>query len=51
MQVSERDDKVLRDYMEKMRLQNEEKGADEDSEEDDDTGMGDVDIDNAGIKE
>ncbi|KAJ3704896.1 hypothetical protein LUZ61_008601 [Rhynchospora tenuis] len=41
--VSEREDKLLAEQMEKMRLQNEEVDGDEDSEEED-TGMGDADF-------
>ncbi|KAJ3693257.1 hypothetical protein LUZ60_008737 [Juncus effusus] len=44
--VSEREDKLLAEQMEKMRLQNEEIDGDEDSEEEEDTGMGDVDLEN-----
>lgn len=49
MQVSERDDKLLQDVMDKLRMNNEEKSGDEDSEEEEDTGMGDVDVENAGF--
>ncbi|KAH7537603.1 hypothetical protein FEM48_Zijuj03G0110500 [Ziziphus jujuba var. spinosa] len=50
--VSERDDKLLADHMDKLRLANEEVGADEDSEEEEeeeDTGMGEIDVENAGF--
>lgn len=47
--VSERDDKLLQDVMDKLRMNNEEKSGDEDSEEEEDTGMGDVDVENAGF--
>ncbi|GAB4860238.1 hypothetical protein Ancab_011717 [Ancistrocladus abbreviatus] len=50
--VSERDDKLLAEHMEKLRQVNEEVSGDEDSEEEEDTGMGDVDLENAtGIAE
>ena len=49
-QVSERDDKLLAEHMAKLRQDNEEVSGDEDSEEEEDTGMGEVDVDNgAGI--
>uniref|UniRef100_A0A7N0V3Q5 Uncharacterized protein n=1 Tax=Kalanchoe fedtschenkoi TaxID=63787 RepID=A0A7N0V3Q5_KALFE len=46
--VSERDDKLLADHMAKLREANEEISGDEDSEEEEDTGMGDIDVENAG---
>ncbi|CAM9004226.1 unnamed protein product [Rhodiola kirilowii] len=46
--VSERDDKLLADHMAKLRQANEEISGDEDSEEEEDTGMGDIDVENAG---
>ncbi|KAB1214523.1 Eukaryotic translation initiation factor 2 subunit alpha [Morella rubra] len=46
--VSERDDKLLAEHMLKLRQDNEEMSGDEDSEEEEDTGMGEVDADNAG---
>ncbi|OAY54956.2 hypothetical protein MANES_03G078600v8 [Manihot esculenta] len=46
--VSERDDKLLAEHMAKLRNDNEEVSGDEDSEEEEDTGMGDVDVENAG---
>ncbi|KAL9234750.1 hypothetical protein vseg_009581 [Gypsophila vaccaria] len=49
--VSERDDKLFLDHLEKLRQDNEEKGGDDDTEEEDDTGMGDVDVENAGFHE
>ncbi|KAG5395953.1 hypothetical protein IGI04_017767 [Brassica rapa subsp. trilocularis] len=51
--VSERDDKMLTEHMAKLRMDNEEISGDEESgEEEEDTGMGDVDIDGgAGIIE
>lgn len=48
MQVSERDDKLLAEHMAKLRQDNEEVSGDEDSEEEEDTGMGEVDVENAG---
>nr|AFK46534.1 unknown [Medicago truncatula] len=44
--VSERDDKMLIDIMNKIQQDNEEVGGDDDSEEEEDTGMGEVDLDN-----
>ncbi|GAB2274266.1 hypothetical protein Dimus_009031 [Dionaea muscipula] len=50
--VSERDDKLLAEHMAKLRQDNEEVSGDENSEEEEDTGMGDVDLENAtGIAE
>ncbi|KAG2332368.1 hypothetical protein Bca52824_003548 [Brassica carinata] len=51
--VSERDDKMLTEHMAKLRMDNEEISGDEESgEEEEDTGMGEVDIDGgAGIIE
>lgn len=48
IQVSERDDKLLAEHMAKLRLDNEEVSGDEDSEEEEDTGMGEVDVENQG---
>lgn len=48
LQVSERDDKLLAEHMAKLRQDNEEISGDEDSEEEEDTGMGEVDVENAG---
>ncbi|KAJ6325060.1 hypothetical protein OIU76_012191 [Salix suchowensis] len=45
--VSERDDKLLTEHMLKLRSANEEISGDEDSEEEEDTGMGDADVENA----
>ncbi|PIA59511.1 hypothetical protein AQUCO_00400417v1 [Aquilegia coerulea] len=42
--VSERDDKLLAEAMAKLGTANEEVGGDEDSEEEEDTGMGEIDI-------
>lgn len=47
--VSEREDKLFMDSMEKLKAANEEVDGDEDSEEEEDTGMGDVDLANAGV--
>ncbi|KAJ6429298.1 hypothetical protein OIU79_004911 [Salix purpurea] len=50
--VSERDDKLLTEHMLKLRSANEEISGDEDSGEEEDTGMGDADVENsAGIVE
>ncbi|KAJ6830694.1 eukaryotic translation initiation factor 2 subunit alpha-like protein [Iris pallida] len=50
--VSERDDKLLAEHMAKLRSANEEIDGDDGSEEEEDTGMGEVDLDNsAGITE
>lgn len=49
-QVSEREDKLLADAMAKMAHENEEVSGDEGSEEEEDTGMGDVDLENSGIR-
>ncbi|XP_044508508.1 eukaryotic translation initiation factor 2 subunit alpha homolog isoform X1 [Mangifera indica] len=47
--VSERDDKLLAEHMAKLHQQNEEVSGDEDSEEEEeDTGMGEVDLENSG---
>ncbi|XP_077219087.1 eukaryotic translation initiation factor 2 subunit alpha homolog [Tasmannia lanceolata] len=47
--VSERDDKLLAEHMEKLRTANEEVGGDEGSEEEEDTGMGEIDLDNSAV--
>ncbi|CAL0320338.1 unnamed protein product [Lupinus luteus] len=44
--VSERDDNLLAEHMAKLRQDNEEISGDEDSEEEEDTGMGEIDVDN-----
>ena len=49
--MSERDDKLLAEHMAKLREANEELSGDEDSEEEEDTGIGEVDVENAGITE
>ena len=51
MQVSEIDDKLLREQMDNLSKMNEEANGDSDSEEEEDTGMGDVDVENAGFHE
>ncbi|KAH9702638.1 eukaryotic translation initiation factor 2 subunit alpha-like [Citrus sinensis] len=45
--VSERDDKLLAEHMAKLHQDNEEVSGDEDSEEEEDTGMGEVDVENS----
>ncbi|GFQ07396.1 eukaryotic translation initiation factor 2 subunit alpha [Phtheirospermum japonicum] len=45
--VSEREDKLLAEHMAKLGRENEEISGDEDSEEEEDTGMGDVDLENS----
>ncbi|GAV88084.1 S1 domain-containing protein/EIF_2_alpha domain-containing protein [Cephalotus follicularis] len=49
--VSERDDKLLAEAMAKLGNDNEEISGDEDSEEEEDTGMGEVDVENANLIE
>ncbi|XP_020518278.1 eukaryotic translation initiation factor 2 subunit alpha homolog isoform X2 [Amborella trichopoda] len=49
--VSERDDKLLAEHMAKLRADNEEVSGDEETEEEEDTGMGEIDLDNAGVTE
>ncbi|CBI25434.3 unnamed protein product, partial [Vitis vinifera] len=46
--VSERDDKLLAEHMAKLSHQNEEISGDEGSEEEEDTGLGDIDVENSG---
>ncbi|KAH0995603.1 hypothetical protein GBA52_019467 [Prunus armeniaca] len=46
--VSERDDKLLAEHMSKLRQDNEEVSGDEGSEEEEDTGMGEVNVEGAG---
>lgn len=48
MQVSEKEDKLLQEHMSKLRQENEEVGGDTGSEDEEDTGMGDVDLENGG---
>ncbi|XP_075495577.1 eukaryotic translation initiation factor 2 subunit alpha homolog [Primulina tabacum] len=45
--VSEREDKLLAEHMAKLGRENEEISGDEDSEEEEDTGMGDIDLENS----
>lgn len=47
-QVSEREDKLLAEQMAKLGRENEEVEGDEDSEEEEDTGMGEVNLENSG---
>ena len=50
--MSESDDKLLAEHMRKLCQDNEEVSGDEYSEEEEDTGMGEVDVDQAsGITE
>ena len=42
--MSEREDKLLAESMDKLGRQNEEVEGDEDTEEEEDTGMGDIDL-------
>ncbi|EYU20054.1 hypothetical protein ABFS83_06G064200 [Erythranthe nasuta] len=46
--VSEREDKLLAEQMAKLSRENEEVSGDEGSEEEEDTGMGEVDLENSG---
>lgn len=48
MQVSEKEDKLLQEHMSKLRQENEEVAGDTGSEDEEDTGMGEVDVENAG---
>lgn len=47
--MSERDDMLLAETMAKFRTQNEEVDGDEGSEEEEDTGMGEIDLDNSSV--
>ncbi|CAL9117889.1 unnamed protein product [Musa textilis] len=47
--VSERDDKLLAEHMAKLQSANNEIDGDEGSEEEEDTGMGDLDLENSGV--
>ncbi|XP_059647792.1 eukaryotic translation initiation factor 2 subunit alpha homolog [Cornus florida] len=47
--VSEREDKLLSEHLAKLGRENEEVGGDDGSEEEEDTGMGDIDVENKGI--
>ncbi|KAH7839960.1 hypothetical protein Vadar_010698 [Vaccinium darrowii] len=46
--MNEREDKLLAEQMAKLTRENEEVRGDEDNEEEEDTGMGDVDLENSG---
>ncbi|XP_061996815.1 eukaryotic translation initiation factor 2 subunit alpha homolog [Rosa rugosa] len=46
--VSEKEDKLLQEHMSKLRQENEEVGGDTGSEDEEDTGMGEVDVENGG---
>ncbi|GMP23487.1 hypothetical protein CsSME_00001067 [Camellia sinensis var. sinensis] len=46
--VSEREDKLLAEHMAKLGRENEEVSGDEGSEEEEDIGMGDIDLENSG---
>ncbi|ERN07529.1 hypothetical protein AMTR_s00154p00040680 [Amborella trichopoda] len=48
---SEHDDKLLAEHMAKLRADNEEVSGDEETEEEEDIGMGEIDLDNAGVTE
>lgn len=47
--VSERDDKLLAEHMAKLQSANNEVDGDEGSEEEEDTGMGELDLENSGV--
>ncbi|URE44829.1 eukaryotic translation initiation factor 2 [Musa troglodytarum] len=47
--VSERDDKLLAEHMAKLQSANKEVDGDEGSEEEEDTGMGEMDVENSGV--
>ncbi|KAG6393564.1 hypothetical protein SASPL_147808 [Salvia splendens] len=47
--VSEREDKLLAEHMAKLGQQNEDVSGDEDSEDEEDTGMGEIDLENSGM--
>lgn len=46
--MSEREDKLLAEHMAKLGRENEEVSGDEESEEEEDTGMGEIDLENTG---
>lgn len=48
-QVSEREDKLFNEHIETLNEQNAEVDGDADSEEEEDTGMGDIDLTNSGV--
>jgi translation initiation factor 2 subunit 1 len=47
--VSEREDKLFLDQIDSLMERNAEVDGDDDSEEEEDTGMGDVDLTNSGV--
>ncbi|XP_010915882.1 eukaryotic translation initiation factor 2 subunit alpha homolog isoform X2 [Elaeis guineensis] len=47
--VSERDDKLLAEHMAKLQSASEEVDGDEGSEDEEDTGMGEIDVENSGV--
>ena len=47
--MSEREDKIFLDQIDSLMAQNAEVDGDDDSEEEEDTGMGDVDLTNTGV--
>lgn len=49
LQVSERDDKLLAEHMAKLQSTNTEVDGDEGSEEEVDTWMGEIDVENSGV--
>ena len=48
-QVSEREDKLLNAQLDTLVEQNAEVAGDDDSEDEEDTGMGDIDLTNSGV--
>lgn len=48
-QVSEREDKLFLDQIDSLMERNAEVDGDDDSEEEEDTGMGNVDLTNSGV--
>lgn len=49
LQVSERDDKLLAEHMAKLQSANTEVDGDDGSEEEIDTWMGEIDVENSGV--
>jgi translation initiation factor 2 subunit 1 len=49
VQVSEREDKLLNAHLDTLVEQNAEVAGDDDSEDEEDTGMGDIDLTNSGV--
>ena len=47
--MSERDDKLLAEHMAKLQSANNEVDGDEGSEEEEDTGKGELDLENSGV--